>query len=167
MVAFKDKKIVQIACGINHSMACDDVGRVYIWGSNFRGQCQAGSEWSEYQLTPMQVGGPLQFERVSEIVSQAFSASVQTSSGVYVWGKMGKEYYQTPALVGKTIDEVTLRLRSRTYRPFMPKKTFMDSLYIQNVMDILQREKYVDVLICFGGTASKSYLGKRKREENE
>lgn len=36
--ALENYKIVQVACGVAHSMAMDEWGQVYTWGSNSRGQ---------------------------------------------------------------------------------------------------------------------------------
>jgi len=36
--ALENYKIIQVACGVSHSMALDEWGQVYTWGSNSQGQ---------------------------------------------------------------------------------------------------------------------------------
>ena len=40
-------KIVQIACGSNHSMCIDESGQLYIWGEAKLGACGAGNKSTE------------------------------------------------------------------------------------------------------------------------
>jgi len=47
--ALLEKKIIQVACGYNHSLALTDDGRVFTWGSSEYGQQGGKNEYTDWQ----------------------------------------------------------------------------------------------------------------------
>ncbi|KAK3381667.1 hypothetical protein B0H63DRAFT_546298 [Podospora didyma] len=88
-----DRKAVQVALGQNHSMAIDDSGSVWTWGSN--AYCQLGyavpapSKRDEDPIStvPRQVFGPLKKEVILGIAASSIHSVAHTGSSLYCWGK--------------------------------------------------------------------------------
>ena len=45
------RKIIQISCGSDHSFALSNIGEVYSWGLNFKGQLGHGDVENRYEAT--------------------------------------------------------------------------------------------------------------------
>ncbi|KAK3316435.1 hypothetical protein B0H66DRAFT_294883 [Apodospora peruviana] len=88
-----DRKVVQVALGQNHSMAIDDTGALWTWGSN--AHCQLGYTLPEptkkdedrISTTPRQVFGPLKKDSIVGIAASSIHSVAHTGSSLYCWGK--------------------------------------------------------------------------------
>ncbi|KAK4126872.1 hypothetical protein N657DRAFT_668872 [Parathielavia appendiculata] len=116
-----DKRVVQVALGQNHSMAIDDTGALWTWGSN--AQCQLGYALPEpakknedpISTVPRQVFGPLKKEVIVGIAASSIHSVVHTGASLYCWGKnIGQlalmdadsrslEFQQTPRKVAASL----------------------------------------------------------------
>ena len=89
----KDKKIVKVALGQNHSMAITDKGQLWTWGSNTFSQLgyalPPSPKKDEDPMTsvPRQVFGPLRKEYILGIAASAHHSVAHTGSSLYCWGK--------------------------------------------------------------------------------
>ncbi|XP_037043609.1 probable E3 ubiquitin-protein ligase HERC4 isoform X1 [Bradysia coprophila] len=80
--ALENYKIVQIACGVAHSMAMDEWGQVYTWGSNSRGQL--GNDTTNYGPKPVKA---LATKHIVQIAAGQYHCLVLTNTGeLYSWG---------------------------------------------------------------------------------
>ena len=81
--------IVDVACGSDHSLAVDAVGRVWAWGANYAGQLGTGRGYHDDENAggPVVVGGlpPISFVRAGDAVSYAVSRDGE----VWAWGANG------------------------------------------------------------------------------
>ncbi len=73
--ALENYKIVQIACGVAHSMAIDEWGQVYTWGSNSRGQL--GNDTTSNVPKPVKA---LATKHIIQIASGQYHCLVLTNS---------------------------------------------------------------------------------------
>lgn len=73
--ALENYKIVQIACGMAHSMAMDEWGQVYTWGSNSRGQL--GNDTTSSVPKPVKA---LATKHIIQIASGHYHCLVLTNS---------------------------------------------------------------------------------------
>ncbi|TFY60833.1 hypothetical protein EVG20_g7279, partial [Dentipellis fragilis] len=82
--ALQDKKIVQIACGQQHSIALDDQGLVYVWGYN--GYCRLGLGNQQDVLTPKvvpQFAGPQPMMMGAIVAAGPSNSVVVDKQGMY------------------------------------------------------------------------------------
>ncbi|ETW78511.1 hypothetical protein HETIRDRAFT_386679 [Heterobasidion irregulare TC 32-1] len=80
----QDKKITQIACGHNHSIALDEDGVVYVWGYN--GYCRLGLGNQQDVLTPKvvpQFAGPQKQLMGAQVVAGPSNSVVVDRQGMY------------------------------------------------------------------------------------
>ncbi len=76
--------VVDISCGVQHSLVLTNCGEVYAWGENYRGQI--GNGCNRNQLTPIKVKG-FNNERVVMISCGWKHSMALTECGhVYSWG---------------------------------------------------------------------------------
>ncbi|KAI0290568.1 regulator of chromosome condensation 1/beta-lactamase-inhibitor protein II [Russula brevipes] len=84
-----DKKIVQIACGQQHSIALDEDGIVYVWGYN--GYCRLGlgnqKDVLNPQVVPQFAGPHKQFLGAKVAAGPTSSAVIDRQAMYYVAGK--------------------------------------------------------------------------------
>ena len=80
------KKIESIAAGSNHSLASDNIGRVFSWGDNSSGELGNGSTGGEVSQ-PLQVGGMLAGKTVTRVAAGAYASFALADGKVYAWGR--------------------------------------------------------------------------------
>lgn len=154
----KKIKIIKIACGLNHCMALDDSGRVYVWGHSYRTQRSSVTNEnmmvSTKLLVPTRVKNCLVREHVIDIACLWNTFAAQTLNGVYFWGELeGILCCPFPTKVDyQNIDCVYLELCKRTCRVYRPQpyknNTMMTMLYKGLLLG-----KLIDVEFGFGGSA--------------
>uniref|UniRef100_T1IPE6 HECT domain-containing protein n=1 Tax=Strigamia maritima TaxID=126957 RepID=T1IPE6_STRMM len=80
------KRVVQVACGANHSLALTDVGQLYAWGSNECGQLGLGVKGKDEpnpSLIKSLEGVPL----AQIACGSEHSIALSKSGAVFSWGK--------------------------------------------------------------------------------
>ncbi|KAH8666783.1 BTB/POZ domain-containing protein [Xylariales sp. PMI_506] len=91
--ALLDKKVVQVALGLNHTMVITAGGELWTWGSNNCSQLGYAlppplkSDEEPMSSTPRQVFGPLKKEVILGIAASAIHSVAHTGSALYCWGK--------------------------------------------------------------------------------
>ncbi|GAB6032349.1 RCC1 and BTB domain-containing protein 2 [Chamberlinius hualienensis] len=79
------KKVIEIACGSNHSLALTQDGEVFSWGSNNYGQC--GHNTTQTQKTPRKISSIIAEKRVISVVcGENNSICIIDNGEVYSWG---------------------------------------------------------------------------------
>ena len=82
--------IVDVACGSDHSLAVDGVGRVWAWGADYAGQLGIGRGDRD---DDEEVGGPVVIEGLPPIsfvrAGDAVSYAVSRDGEVWAWGSNG------------------------------------------------------------------------------
>jgi inhibitor of Bruton tyrosine kinase len=89
----KDKKVLQVALGQNHSMAITQGGELWTWGNN--AQSQLGytlplpprRDEDPISTSPRQVFGPLKKESILGITASAVHSVAHTGASLFTWGK--------------------------------------------------------------------------------
>jgi alpha-tubulin suppressor-like RCC1 family protein/subtilisin family serine protease/fibronectin type 3 domain-containing protein len=75
-----------LACGLNHSVALDESGRVWVWGDNRVGQLGNGTKTSR--------ATPLRLTTISDVIEVAAGDShtvvIKSDGKVYAWGSNSK-----------------------------------------------------------------------------
>ncbi|KAK4230183.1 BTB/POZ domain-containing protein 1 [Podospora fimiseda] len=90
---FTDRKVVQVALGQNHTMAIDDTGSLWTWGSNAHSQLgyvlptPAKSDEEPISTVPRQVFGPLKKEYILGVAASSIHSVAHTGASLYCWGK--------------------------------------------------------------------------------
>jgi inhibitor of Bruton tyrosine kinase len=88
-----DKRVTQIALGLNHSMAITSTGELWTWGSNAVSQLGYAlpppmkPDEEPISATPRQVFGPLKKEVILGIAASSIHSVAHTGSALYCWGK--------------------------------------------------------------------------------
>ncbi|KAI0133498.1 hypothetical protein BJ170DRAFT_164655 [Xylariales sp. AK1849] len=88
-----DKKVIQVALGLNHSMAITGAGELWTWGSNSFSQLGYAlppplkADEEPMSTTPRQVFGPLKKEIILGIAASGIHSVAHTGSAMYCWGK--------------------------------------------------------------------------------
>ncbi|KAK3303237.1 uncharacterized protein B0T15DRAFT_267979 [Chaetomium strumarium] len=118
---FADRRVVQVALGQNHSMAIDDTGALWTWGSNAQYQLgyalpePAKKDEDPMSMVPRQVFGPLKKEVIVGIAASSIHSVAHTGTSLYCWGKnIGQlalmdadsrslEFQQTPRKVAASL----------------------------------------------------------------
>ncbi|KAF9417647.1 hypothetical protein BGZ94_009918, partial [Podila epigama] len=89
VAGLKDKKITQVACGTNHTLALDSEGMVFSWG--FGGYGRLGHSKQEDLWSPMpidQFAGSLKITRATRIAAgSSFSMALDGQNQLWLWGK--------------------------------------------------------------------------------
>jgi hypothetical protein len=76
------KKVVQIACGYNHSLALLEDNSLYSWGSNRCGQLGIG--YKNYSNTPCKL--PEFNGEIQTVIGFGYHSMAVTQTGVFCWG---------------------------------------------------------------------------------
>ncbi|KAK4172500.1 hypothetical protein QBC36DRAFT_349506 [Triangularia setosa] len=118
---FVDRKVVQVALGQNHTMAVDDTGALWTWGSNAQSQlgyalpAPARKDEEPISTIPRQVFGSLKKEMILGVAASSLHSVAHTGASLYCWGKnLGQlalmdadsrslEYQQTPRKVAASL----------------------------------------------------------------
>ncbi|KAI1848896.1 hypothetical protein JX266_005324 [Neoarthrinium moseri] len=88
-----DKKVTQVALGLNHSMVVTSTGELWTWGSNSLSQLGYAlpppmkPDEEPISTTPRQVFGTLKKEVILGIAASAVHSVAHTGSALYCWGK--------------------------------------------------------------------------------
>ena len=92
-VALKDKNIVLLSAGGNHTCAVDDKSLVYCWGENSLGQLGIGYETAHYSPAPVDVSGVLKSKKITAISNGDNTTCAIDEDGIaYCWGStLGNE----------------------------------------------------------------------------
>jgi alpha-tubulin suppressor-like RCC1 family protein len=91
--ALSRKKIATVALGQNHTLAVDDRGEVFSWGSNGYGQLgytlpKTGfKDEDPVSCVPAQIFGPLKREIVIGVAASRIHSVAYTSTSLYTFGK--------------------------------------------------------------------------------
>lgn len=91
--ALSRKKTATVALGQNHTLAVDDRGEVFSWGSNGYGQLgytlpKTGvSDEDPVSCVPTQIFGPLKREIVIGVAASRIHSVAYTSTSLYTFGK--------------------------------------------------------------------------------
>ncbi|KAG9517568.1 hypothetical protein KCU93_g8705, partial [Aureobasidium melanogenum] len=91
--ALSRKKIATVALGQNHTLAVDDRGEVFSWGSNSFGQLgyslpKTGiKDEDPVSCVPAQIFGPLKREIVIGVAASRIHSVAYTSTSLYTFGK--------------------------------------------------------------------------------
>ncbi|KAI4726313.1 hypothetical protein E4T49_05943 [Aureobasidium sp. EXF-10728] len=91
--ALSRKKIATVALGQNHTLAVDDRGEVFSWGSNGYGQLgytlpKTGiMDEDPVSCVPAQIFGPLKREIVIGVAASRIHSVAYTSTSLYTFGK--------------------------------------------------------------------------------
>lgn len=84
--ALAQRRVVAIACGETHSLALDDQGKVYAWGSAAEGKLGLGEEVTRDVLAPEPIQA-LEGEGVVALSAGVDHSAALTRDGrVFVWG---------------------------------------------------------------------------------
>lgn len=81
--------IIQVSGGENHTLALDDAGNVYAWGSNSDGQVGLGLPNHEHQATPKSLSesGKLRGKKIVQIATGSdHSLALDSDGKIYAWG---------------------------------------------------------------------------------
>lgn len=118
---FVDRRVVQVALGQNHTMAVDDTGALWTWGSNAQSQlgyalpAPARKDEEPISTIPRQVFGALKKEVVLGVAASSVHSVAHTGASLYCWGKnLGQlalmdadsrslEHQQTPRKVAASL----------------------------------------------------------------
>jgi len=86
----KDKRVVQIACGVSHSLVLTDKGYLYSWGRGFEGQLGL-SQTIEIATIPSFVKYFHERQVVRVAAGAYYSLAITNEGSMYGWGeaKMG------------------------------------------------------------------------------
>ncbi|KAJ1632864.1 regulator of chromosome condensation 1/beta-lactamase-inhibitor protein II [Pavlovales sp. CCMP2436] len=128
-------RLVQLACGSNHSLALTEGGRVWAWGGAIFGRLGPADistmpldeDGDPYQPTPVLVEGFGQ-ERVGSIACGNIHNLAVTQSGrVYAWG--GAHYGVLGIADGEGNENLaTLPVDEGSSMPFQPRPTLLDAI---------------------------------------
>ncbi|KAI8626440.1 hypothetical protein F5Y19DRAFT_223235 [Xylariaceae sp. FL1651] len=89
----RDKKVMQIALGQNHTMAVTSEGELWTWGSNTYFQLgftlppPIKPDEEPISTIPRQVFGPLKKEMILGAAASSIHSVVHTGSSLFCWGK--------------------------------------------------------------------------------
>ena len=87
-------KVVETACGLEHTLVLTMKGEVYAMGSNRKGQLGTGSP-SKGCMLPTFLE-ELSFSRMVKVRAGSFSASLSADGMLYVWGEGTFGNFYTP-----------------------------------------------------------------------
>ena len=81
------KNIVEIRAGSFYSLALDDQGKVYSWGSNFNGQLGDGTTIKRFTPVEVDTSGVLDGKNIIQISAGGdYSLALDDQGKVYAWG---------------------------------------------------------------------------------
>lgn len=85
----QDKKITDISCGVNHTLALDDEGQMYTWGYAAYGRLGLNETPPKDSFTPSEIGGfKDRSNPVKKIATGATcSMCIDSRDSLYLWGK--------------------------------------------------------------------------------
>nr|XP_008109241.1 PREDICTED: probable E3 ubiquitin-protein ligase HERC6 [Anolis carolinensis] len=84
--ALSKYKVIQVACGHDHSIALTNDGRIFSWGQNIHGQLGLGKDISS-QASPQQVSALDGIPLAQVAAGGAHSFALSLSGVVYGWGR--------------------------------------------------------------------------------
>lgn len=94
--------IIQVSCGINHSLALDENGNIWSWGLNI--SKQLGTQVNQYSSTPTMI------KNLPKIITIAAggncSAAIDNNNQLWIWGTQSdawNPYFYSPLNNPKTI----------------------------------------------------------------
>ena len=123
---FSRKKIRQVVCGYNHSLALTDSGQIYAWGCNNMGQLGTGDTTNRHR--PVLVAS--EFGRAVQIGAFEDQSVVKFEDGtVRVWGYSRNLYFgfqESEMRRGDLIDCATI---DQAFAPHRMWKTLTRSLH--------------------------------------
>lgn len=119
-------KIVEISAGYSHSLALDDSGEVWSWGSNISGELGNGeSGKNKNKNTPIRVSSDFGGSKIIQIsAGDSYSIALDDRGRVWAWGtneygELGtgdNENKTIPNLISGDFQEITvLRISAGTY----------------------------------------------------
>lgn len=84
---FKGKRIMQTSAGRSHSLALDDNGQVYSWGTNTYGQLGNGNNNRISSPTNISTSGVLMGKKIIQVSAGSYHNLALDSEGkIYSWG---------------------------------------------------------------------------------
>ena len=82
-----DKRIIQISSGGVHTLALDEDGQIYAWGSSHFGQLGDGTNNNHNRPVSIEIADLSANEKVIEVsAGHFFSAALTNEGNVYTWG---------------------------------------------------------------------------------
>eukprot|EP01129_Flabellula_baltica_P012269 TRINITY_DN5517_c0_g1_i2.p1 TRINITY_DN5517_c0_g1~~TRINITY_DN5517_c0_g1_i2.p1 ORF type:complete len:660 (+),score=142.74 TRINITY_DN5517_c0_g1_i2:22-2001(+) len=90
--ALEEHNIIDIACGVHHSVAIDDAGNIFTWGNNEYGQQGAFNEFEDwgtvlkdyYHSIPRQITTAYKLKRV--VCGSHYNMGITTDNEIVTWG---------------------------------------------------------------------------------
>jgi hypothetical protein len=86
--AFRNVRVMQVACGVRHTLATTIGGLLWSWGTGSRGQLGIGmattSTHVPQQIVPTAEGRPLCFRKIA--AGRFTSAAITDTAVLYMWG---------------------------------------------------------------------------------
>lgn len=97
-------KVIEVACGTEHTILLTLKGEVYAMGSNSAGQLGTGPPSQGYALPTFLI--ELSFSKMVRVRAGAFSAALSSEGQLYVWGEgtFGKFYSPHRIKSGKNLE---------------------------------------------------------------
>jgi hypothetical protein len=138
----KDKHVIDICCGFQHSLVLTIDGEVYVWGDNEFGQIGCADN-RECQLIPYLVQG-FNGEKVEAIACGSYHSLALTESGhVFSWGlndcgQLGYSSMTYPSNSPKIIDENVLFVRISCGRKHSLMLSVEGTVYVLGANDLGQ-----------------------------
>ncbi|CAB3378362.1 Hypothetical predicted protein [Cloeon dipterum] len=101
--SLKGKRVVQVACGAEHTLALTSEGEVYAFGRNYCGQLGLGTT-ADNLSRPQRLGGLLDGKIVTSVACQHSSSFALLHSGeIYSWGNNTNGRLGSSSTAGKKL----------------------------------------------------------------
>jgi alpha-tubulin suppressor-like RCC1 family protein len=84
VLGFNNEKIIMISCGLRHSIALTEYGRLFTWGDNRNGQSGIGSRNKSYKPVVIKFDQNLFIEKIS--CGAKYSLLISRDENIYVFG---------------------------------------------------------------------------------
>jgi Regulator of chromosome condensation (RCC1) repeat len=132
------KRVVQVACGGEHSLALDASGTVYGWGSSSNGECASGAS---SVVTPISIASGSLSGRPAVSVSAGFlfSLALDYLGHVHAWGVNASNKLGIGSTNATLIQRTPVLLRNGAFTAFPVKsiKACNNQAYVLDAMNIM------------------------------
>lgn len=88
-------KVLELACGDEHTLVLTRQGEIFSMGSNSRGQLGTGGSHTKDQNVPILLQ-ELSFMKMAKVRAGPFSASLSIDNQLYIWGSGSFGEFFTP-----------------------------------------------------------------------
>ena len=86
LIGFSSANVIQLSCGVSHSLALTEDGKVFGWGNNARGQIGCGEKNGDNITSPLHLDIFPQFSVKTIYCFENQSYALTTDGLVYSWG---------------------------------------------------------------------------------